>query len=102
MSETDAVLKTEELPPLVLQALGYALDYLKEFHLEAVLRQSCAFRPFSRANEISLSPNALRSAIKLSGLNPPKSSSTVSDRHLQCPKRAIYIVLLAFVATSPI
>jgi len=49
-----------ELPPLVQQALAHALEYLKQFKLEAVLAQSCAFRPFSQANEISLSPNALR------------------------------------------
>ena len=52
--------KLEALPALVQQALAHALEYLKTFGLEAVLRQSCAFRPFSEANEMTLSPNALR------------------------------------------
>ena len=50
----------EKLPPLVLRALAHALDYLKQFHLEAIVRQKCAFRPFSEANEMTLSPNTLQ------------------------------------------
>ena len=50
----------EELPELVLRAFAHALDYLKPFGLEAVLRLSSSFRRFSEANEITLSPNALR------------------------------------------
>lgn len=50
----------DEMPPLVLQAFAYALAYLKQFRLEAVLRQGRAFREFSEASEIALAPNALR------------------------------------------
>ena len=50
----------EKLPPLVLQALAHALDYLKPFGLEAVLRMGASFREFSSAHEMNLSPNALR------------------------------------------
>lgn len=49
-----------KLPPLVLQALAHALDYLKPFGLETVLRMGANFREFSSAHEMSLSPNALR------------------------------------------
>lgn len=48
------------LPNLVLQALAHALDYLKPFGLEAVLRLGANFRPFHTAEEMHLSPNALR------------------------------------------
>lgn len=41
------------------QALAHALDYLKPFGLDAVLRCSAAFRPFSARGELALSPNAL-------------------------------------------
>ena len=41
------------------QALAHALDYLKPFGLDAVLRCSAAFRPFSACGELALSPNAL-------------------------------------------
>ncbi len=60
LEQSAAELKVDELPGLVVQALAHALDYLREFNLEAVLQQSCAFRPFSQAHEIALSPNALR------------------------------------------
>lgn len=55
-SGLDSVLK---LPPLVLRALAHALDYLKPFGLEAVLRQGASFREFSEVQELALSPNAL-------------------------------------------
>ncbi len=47
------------LPPLVLRALAHALDHLRPFGLEAVLRAAPAFREFSAARELALSPNAL-------------------------------------------
>ena len=47
------------LPPLVLQALAHALDYLKAFSLETVLRVGAAFQPLSSIHEMSLSPNTL-------------------------------------------
>ncbi|KAK9814927.1 hypothetical protein WJX73_002195 [Symbiochloris irregularis] len=47
------------LPPLVLQALAHALDYLKAFNLEAVLRIGPAFRRLHSEHEMSLSPNTL-------------------------------------------
>lgn len=53
-------LSMDDLPSLVLVAMAHALDYLQQFNLQAVLRQRCAFRHFREANEISLSPNALR------------------------------------------
>ena len=43
----------------MLQALAHALDYLKPFGLDAVLRCGAAFRPFSARSELALSPNAL-------------------------------------------
>ena len=49
-----------ELPGLVVQALAHALDYLRPFGLQAVLRLGAAFRPFSAQHEMTLSPNALR------------------------------------------
>ena len=55
-SGLDVVLK---LPPLVLRALAHALDYLKPFGLEAVLRQGASFREYSEIQELALSPNAL-------------------------------------------
>lgn len=42
-----------------MQALAHALDYLKPFGLDAVLRCGAAFRPFAAAGELQLSPNAL-------------------------------------------
>ncbi|KAK9827992.1 hypothetical protein WJX81_005994 [Elliptochloris bilobata] len=48
-----------DMPPLVVQALAHALDYLKPFGLDAVLRCGAAFRPFSARGELVLSPNAL-------------------------------------------
>ena len=47
------------LPPLVLQALAHALDYLKAFSLETVLRVGAAFQPLHSVHEMSLSPNTL-------------------------------------------
>ena len=55
-----ADLEIEKLPPLVMQALAHALDYLTEFQLEAIVRQKCTFKPFNEANEMALSPNALQ------------------------------------------
>lgn len=49
-----------QLPPLVLRALAHALDHLRPFGLQAVLRQGASFRPFSAVAELSLSPNTLR------------------------------------------
>lgn len=49
-----------QLPGLVLHALAHALDYLRPFGLEAVLRLGATFRPFSAKQEMQLSPNALR------------------------------------------
>ncbi|KAK9861330.1 hypothetical protein WJX84_009535 [Apatococcus fuscideae] len=51
--------EVSKLPPLVLQALAHALDYLKPFGLETVLRMGANFREFSSAHEMNLSPNAL-------------------------------------------
>jgi hypothetical protein len=48
------------MPDLVVQALALALRYLKQFHLERVLRLGAVFRPFSGRTEMNLSPNALR------------------------------------------
>lgn len=55
-SGLDAVM---ELPPLVLRALAHALDHLRPFGLEAILRLGASFREFSKVQELSLSPNAL-------------------------------------------
>ena len=47
------------LPPLVVTALAHAVDHLKPFKLEHVLRQGATFREYSQVYEMSLSPNAL-------------------------------------------
>lgn len=47
------------LPPLVLQALAFAVDYLKPFGMEAVLQMSNSFRPFNTRQEMALSTNTL-------------------------------------------
>ena len=49
-----------QLPGLVLQALAHALDYLRPFGLEAVLRLQATFREFSAKSQMRLLPNALR------------------------------------------
>lgn len=49
-----------QLPSVVLRALAAAIDYLKAFHLEGVLRLAGAFRPLEVQREMTLSPNALR------------------------------------------
>lgn len=49
-----------QLPGLVLQALAHALDYLRPFGLEAVLRLQATFREFSAKSQMQLLPNALR------------------------------------------
>ena len=51
-----------QLPPLVVQALAHALDYVRPLHMEAVLRYGASFKPFHDAHQMLLSPNALRSA----------------------------------------
>ena len=56
------------LPPLVLQALAFAVDYLKPFGMEAVLQMSNSFRPFNTRQEMALSTNTLTYALLLSGL----------------------------------
>lgn len=48
------------LPPLVIQALAFAIDYLKPFGMEAVLQMSTSFRPFNSQQEMSLSTNTLQ------------------------------------------
>eukprot|EP00898_Chlorokybus_atmophyticus_P006111 jgi/Chlat1/6500/Chrsp45S05988 len=48
-----------ELPQLVLKALTMALNYLRQFGLEEVLRNHATFRSFASAAEMTLSPNAL-------------------------------------------
>ena len=58
--EAGALSAVEQLPPLVLQALAHALDYLQPLKMEGVLRMGATFRPFNEAHEMSLSPNALR------------------------------------------
>ena len=58
-----------QLPGLVLQALAHALDYLRPFGLEAVLKLGAAFRPFSSKREMQLSPNALRSATRMCAIS---------------------------------
>ena len=60
MASGKALNAVVQLPGLVLQALAHALDYLRPFGLEAVLRLGATFRPFSAAQEMQLSPNALR------------------------------------------
>ena len=47
------------LPPLVLKALAFAVDYLKPFGMEAVLQMSNSFRPFNTRQEMALSANTL-------------------------------------------
>ena len=47
------------LPPLVPQALAFAVDYLKPFGMEAVLQMSNSFRPFNTRQEMALSANTL-------------------------------------------
>ena len=51
-----------KLPPLVLQALAFAVDYLKPFGMEAVLQMSNSFRPFNTRQEMALSANTLTCA----------------------------------------
>lgn len=80
LDKSTAEAKLDELPGLVVQALAHALDYLREFNLEAVLQQSCAFRPFSQAHEIALSPNALRYA----RLIMPAEIKEKKETSLQC------------------
>eukprot|EP00884_Botryococcus_braunii_P017424 jgi/Botrbrau1/4365/Bobra.105_2s0012.1 len=58
--QAGAVEAVMALPKLVLQALAHALDYLKPFGFEAVLRLGANFRPFHTAHEMHLGPNALR------------------------------------------
>ncbi len=48
------------LPLLVIQALAFAIDYLKPFGMEAVLQMSATFRPFHSQQEMSLSTNTLQ------------------------------------------
>ena len=52
------------LPPLVLQALAFAVDYLKPFGMEAVLQMSNSFRPFNTRQEMALSANTLTYAAR--------------------------------------
>ena len=60
-SEESAALKAVmQLPPLIVQALAHALDYVRPLHMEAVLRYGASFKPFHDAHQMSLSPNALR------------------------------------------
>ncbi len=47
------------LPHLVVEALAFAIDYLKPYGMEAVLRVAASFRPFNTQHEMSLSPNTL-------------------------------------------
>ena len=47
------------LPHLVVEALAFAIDYLKPLGMEAVLRVSASVRPFNTQHEMSLSPNTL-------------------------------------------
>ena len=47
------------LPHLVIEALAFAIDFLKPYGMEAVLRMSASFRPFNTQHEMSLSPNTL-------------------------------------------
>lgn len=46
----------------MIEALAFAIDYLKPFGMEAVLRMSASFRPFHTQHEMSLSPNTLSCA----------------------------------------
>jgi DNA mismatch repair protein MSH3 len=55
-SGLDAVMK---LPPLVVRALAHALEYLRPYKLESILRLGATFQEFSEIQELSLSPNAL-------------------------------------------
>jgi len=55
-SGLDAVMK---LPPLVLRALAHALDHLRPFGLQSILRLGASFQEFSQVQELSLSPNSL-------------------------------------------
>lgn len=48
------------MPDIVLQALALALQYLRQFGLEDVLRLGASFRPFAGQSEMNLSPNALQ------------------------------------------
>ena len=60
------------LPPLVLQALAFAVDYLKPFGMEAVLQMSNSFRPFNTRQEMALSTNTLTYA-------PPSDEGAAED-----------------------
>ncbi|KAL6770467.1 hypothetical protein ACKKBF_B31365 [Auxenochlorella protothecoides x Auxenochlorella symbiontica] len=48
------------LPPLALRALAHALDHLRPFHLEGVLRWGAGFQQLNTQAELALSPNTLR------------------------------------------
>lgn len=48
------------LPPLVLQALSAAVEYLEQFSLACVLHDTANFRPLSGAEGLQLSSNALQ------------------------------------------
>ena len=58
--ESAALQAVMQLPPLIVQALAHALDYVRPLHMEAVLRYGASFKPFHDAHQMSLSPNALR------------------------------------------
>ncbi|KAJ7547890.1 hypothetical protein O6H91_08G108400 [Diphasiastrum complanatum] len=53
----EAVMAMSEL---VIQALMLAIRYLKQFHLENVLRFGANFHPFAAHDEMILSPNTIR------------------------------------------
>lgn len=63
--DTKATDTAASLPPLVLQALAHALDYLKAFSLERVLQVGAAFQPLHSVHEMALSPNTLRCSLCL-------------------------------------
>ena len=65
------------LPPLVLQALAFAVDFLKPFGMEAVLQMSNSFRPFNTRQEMALSTNTLTYAHLLAAAKSRKCRTTL-------------------------
>ncbi|EFJ17559.1 hypothetical protein SELMODRAFT_420794 [Selaginella moellendorffii] len=48
------------MPEIVVAAFAHIFAYLKQFHLENVLRLGALFRPFAGQQEMTLSPNTIR------------------------------------------
>ena len=75
------------LPPLVLQALAFAVDFLKPFGMEAVLQMSNSFRPFNTRQEMALSTNTLTYAHLLANSQLQKVGSAIPPCRLTAEQK---------------